>query len=240
MSLRMRFLLSFALVIAVLLLGISLSMRSSAQAEVHAYLFRGGLMGMEDLVSDLEAYYREHGTWEGADVLLENQNVQTPVGQGQGHQGLSGNQTGGSRGLSVVQIDGIIAAGAGKIEQLSLTTDELESAIPLTNNKQTVGYLYSQTGFYLPDQSLEEDILARLDTALRSAALISGAVALALALLLAYFLSRPIRLLTGAAVNMAKGDLSQRVETKGPQELASLGKAFNHMAASLEQTEATR
>lgn len=240
MSLRMRFLLSFALVIAVLLLGISLSMRSSAQAEVHAYLFRGGLMGMEDLVSDLEAYYREHGTWEGADVLLENQNVQTPVGQGQGHQGLSSNQTGGSRGLSVVQIDGIIAAGAGKIEQLSLTTDELENAIPLTNNKQTVGYLYSQTGFYLPDQSLEEDILARLDTALRSAALISGAVALALALLLAYFLSRPIRLLTGAAVNMAKGDLSQRVETKGPQELASLGKAFNHMAASLEQTEATR
>lgn len=240
MSLRMRFLLSFALVIAVLLLGISLSMRSSAQAEVHAYLFRGGLMGMEDLVSDLEAYYREHGTWEGADVLLENQNVQTPVGQGQGHQGLSSNQTGGSRGLSVVQIDGIIAAGAGKIEQLSLTTDELENAIPLTNNKQTIGYLYSQTGFYLPDQSLEEDILARLDTALRSAALISGAVALALALLLAYFLSRPIRLLTGAAVNMAKGDLSQRVETKGPQELASLGKAFNHMAASLEQTEATR
>jgi len=56
MSLRFRFLLSFALVIAVLLLGISLFMRSNAQTEVHAYLFRGGLVGIEDLVTDLEAY----------------------------------------------------------------------------------------------------------------------------------------------------------------------------------------
>jgi signal transduction histidine kinase len=240
MSLRFRFLLSFALVIAVLLLGISLFMRSNAQTEVHAYLFRGGLVGIEDLVTDLEIYYQEHGTWEGADILLENQNVQIPAGQGQGRQGQGNTQTGGSRGLSVAQMDGAIVLGAGKTESLILTSLDLEDAIPLVNNKQTIGYLYSQTGFYMPDQSLEEDILARLDSALRSAALISGSVALILAMLLAYFLSRPLQQLTVAAVNMAEGDLSQRVETKGPQELSSLGKAFNQMASSLEQTETSR
>ena len=113
MSLRLRFFLSFVLVIAVLLLGISLFMRATAQTEVHAYLFRGGLVGVEDLVSDLEAYYAQYHTWDGVDTLLENQFVQVPVGQGQGRQG-QGNTPGGSRGLSVVQQDGTIAAGAGK------------------------------------------------------------------------------------------------------------------------------
>ena len=240
MSLRFRFLLSFALVIAVLLLGISLFMRSNAQSEVHAYLFRGGLVGIEDLVTDLETYYQEHGTLEGAEILLENQNVQIPVGQGLGRQGQGNNPTGGSRGLSVAQTNGEIVLGAGVIEKLTLSTDELENAIRLVNNKQTVGYLYSQTGFYMPDKSLEEEILTRLDVALRNAALISGSLAFILSLLLAYFLSRPPRQLTAAAVNMAQGDLSQRVATKGPQEITSLGKAFNHMAASLEQAESTR
>lgn len=240
MSLRIRFLLAFALVIAVLLLGISLSMRSNAQTEVHAYLFRGGLIGIEDLVKELEAYYQAEGTWQGAESLLENQSAQIPAGQGPGRQGQGNSQTGGTRGLSVVQTDGKIVLGAGQLEQLTLTPAELENAIPLVNNKQTIGYLYSQTGFYMPDQSLEKEILTRLDSALRSSALISGSVALILAFLLAYLLSRPLQQLTVAATSMAEGDLSQRVETKGPQELASLGKAFNRMASSLEQTEVTR
>jgi signal transduction histidine kinase len=246
MSLRVRFLLSFALVIAVLLLGVSLFMRSSTQAEVHAYLFRGGLVGVEDLVTDLEDFYQANGTWQGAETLLESQTPQTPVGtqagqgQGPGRQGQGSNQAGGTRGLSVALPDGTIAAGAGLGEQLTLNAADLANAIPLEVNNQTVGYLYSHTGFYMPDQGFEQDLLARLDSALRNAALISGAVALALALLLAYFLSRPIRQLTGAAARMAEGDLSQRVETKGPQELASLGQAFNHMASSLEQAESSR
>jgi signal transduction histidine kinase len=240
MSLRLRFLLSFALVIAVLLLGISLSMRSNAQTEVHAYLFRGGLVGVEDLVTDLETYYEEIGSWNGGEFLLENQIVQAPIGQGQGHQGQGSNQAGGTRGLSVAKVDGVVVLGAGINEQLVLTPTQIETAIPLVNNKETIGYLYSQTGFFMPDQSLEEEILARLDSALRNAALISGSVAFLLALLLAYFLSRPLRQLTEAAVSMAKGDLSQRVESRGPQEIASLGKAFNHMATSLEQAEDTR
>ncbi len=240
MSLRLRFLLSFSLVIAVLLFGISVSMRSNAQTEVHAYLFRGGLIGVEDLVNDLEAYYQAEGTWLGAETLLENQNAQLPVGQGPGRQGQSNNSTGGSRGLSVAEPDGNIVLGAGQFDQLILTSTELENAIPLVINKQKVGYLYSQTGFYMPDQSLEKDILARLDSALRSSALISGSVALILAFLLAYLLSRPLQQLTVAATSMAAGDLSQRVETNGPKELASLGKAFNQMAVSIEQTEATR
>ena len=116
----------------------------------------------------------------------------------------------------------------------------MENAIPLIIDNQTVGYLYSQTGFYMPDQSMEEEILTRLDSALRNAALVSGAVALTMSFLLAFFLSRPIHNLTIAAERMAEGDLSQRVETRGPQELASLGNTFNHMAASLEQAESAR
>ncbi|WP_415713660.1 sensor histidine kinase [Maridesulfovibrio sp.] len=46
---------------------------------------------------------------------------------------------------------------------------------------------------------------------------------------------RPLRELTNSAAKMGKGDLNQRVEIKGKDELAELGKAFNHMAEGLEK-----
>ncbi|WP_319764709.1 HAMP domain-containing sensor histidine kinase [Maridesulfovibrio sp.] len=46
---------------------------------------------------------------------------------------------------------------------------------------------------------------------------------------------RPLKKLTASASRMGKGDLKQRVEIKGKDEVAELGKAFNHMAEGLEK-----
>ena len=60
------------------------------------------------------------------------------------------------------------------------------------------------------------------------------------AILLARYLSRPIRTLETAAEGLAAGDLDHRVEPAGPAEVAALGDAFNRMADSLQEAEVLR
>ena len=66
-----------------------------------------------------------------------------------------------------------------------------------------------------------------------------GAVALVLALVGGLFLTRsitePVMLLRDAATAVGRGELSQRSKVAGRDELAELGRAFDGMAASLEQ-----
>ena len=72
------------------------------------------------------------------------------------------------------------------------------------------------------------------------AALITALVGLGMAIILGYFLYRPIRALEKAATGLAKGDLTQRVCETGPAETANLGKAFNSMAEELEKADQNR
>lgn len=55
------------------------------------------------------------------------------------------------------------------------------------------------------------------------------------ALVIAHFVTRPIRDLALASTKIAEGDLSQRVTTWGEDELAHLGRTFNQMASSIEK-----
>lgn len=74
--------------------------------------------------------------------------------------------------------------------------------------------------------------------------LLAVAVAGAVALLLAWFLSRrilgPVEALTRAAGNMEKGDLAQRVDVRSRDEIGQLAHAFNAMADGLTRMEQLR
>jgi signal transduction histidine kinase len=71
-----------------------------------------------------------------------------------------------------------------------------------------------------------------------------GLVAIVIALLLTFFLSRrilsPVKALTSAARRFGKGDFSRRVDHKAKGELGELAHSFNTMAADLEHTEQLR
>lgn len=73
---------------------------------------------------------------------------------------------------------------------------------------------------------------------------IAGGLAVLVAVLLGFFLSRritsPLNRLSLAANRVASGDFSQRVEVRSKDELASLAVAFNTMAESLAKTEEQR
>lgn len=84
----------------------------------------------------------------------------------------------------------------------------------------------------------------RLSESINRFLLLGGAVAIVIALILTFILSRrmssPIDVLAKAARRLGGGDLSQRVQFRGKGEVQELAQAFNSMAADLEYAEQLR
>ena len=85
-----------------------------------------------------------------------------------------------------------------------------------------------------------QTLLQRLDTAAILSAAFVSILSIGLAFLLARTMIKPIKELTGAARKLAAGDLSQRVNIRGSDEIAILSVSFNHMAESLQLSEQRR
>ena len=69
---------------------------------------------------------------------------------------------------------------------------------------------------------------------------IAVAIAMGLAVVLAYNFIRPLRALSAGANEIAAGNLSHRVEVKSRDETGKLAESFNLMAVSLEKSEDAR
>lgn len=225
---RLKLTISFLLVALVAIGSVVILAHQRTADEVRAYMFRGGALGLEPLVDDLEAYYARNHTWERAEMLLAQTHM--PGGQHRGPGAMNG-----SNGkLRLADAKGnLIADEEGPLTG-RLTSQELEAAIPLKAGKDTVGYLLPPLPLHFTagDENL---LLQRLNKAASTAALIATALALLLAFLLSSRLLRPVQALTQAARRMAEGDLGQRVSIQGNDELALLARTFNHMAASLQE-----
>lgn len=86
----------------------------------------------------------------------------------------------------------------------------------------------------------EQTFLAAVDRGILTGILLAIGLAAAAALVVAYYLTRPLERLTVAAQTLAEGDLTHRVDVGGPQEVRRLGEAFNDMADSLVESEELR
>ncbi|MBN1372158.1 MAG: HAMP domain-containing protein [Anaerolineaceae bacterium] len=228
MTLRMRLLLSFVLVAAVTALSVVIIGGQTSASEVRSFMLRGSMVGVDELANSLEAYYQENGSWEGAQSLLRSSG-----GHGAGNGGgMMGNQR-----LRVADSSGAVALDSRGSAEGSLTQAEKGDSVRLQDKDgRLIGYLSVDGG----SGSTSSLLIQRLTRASLLAAAVGGGVAVLLALLLSFQLLRPVGQLTRAAARMAGGDLSQRVEVKGKDELATLGRSFNVMAESLQQAEQNR
>ena len=92
------------------------------------------------------------------------------------------------------------------------------------------------------------DVMRHLDDAFRQALALSLAFAIAAAAATAAVVSwlvstrivRPVRSMAGVARRISRGDYEARVTATGGDELTTLGRAFNEMAASLASAEERR
>ena len=239
---RTRIFLAFALIVLVSVASFVLIARWSTAGEVRRFMFRGGMNGIERVATTLEDYYRARDSWDGVAELF-NTSIHG-AGRGPGGPGGPGMMAGVMNQrllLSGPSGDVIVDTGSnsGSPAISHLSQSDLEGAIPLNVNGKTVGFLLAE-GTARFNTLDEITLLSRLNHVALIAGLIAGGFALLLALLLAYRLIRPVQALTNAATRLARGDLSQRVAVQGGDELATLGQAFNRMAASLEQSEKSR
>jgi signal transduction histidine kinase len=230
---RWRLLGSFTLIILIALGTVALVTRYTTEQEVQTFLRHGGQAGLENLSNLLEDYYTEQGSWENV-----NTTFRTGFGRGQGQRS----------GANASSIDYILADTTGNIvispveDQVGdrLSTGVLAQSIPLEVSGTVVGYLLPEGGIPELPENFEQLLIDRVNQATLLAALVSGGIAILLALLLATLILKPVRGLTRAANKMAEGDLSQRVRVQGSGEMAKLGETFNQMAGSLQQAEARR
>jgi len=233
MSMRWRILGAFGLIIIIALGTVALVSRVTTQQEVQSFLGHGGQAGLENLADSLESYYKVNDSWVGVESLFR----ESP-GRGQGPRS-GANAFSGDHVL--VDIEGIVIYSPSKDEiGTKLDDDTLTRAILLSVSDRKVGYLLPEDG--IPDlpENFEELLISRVNQASLLAALISGGVAVLLALILAALILKPVRSLSTAAAKMSQGDLSQRVLIHGKGELSALGETFNHMAESLQESEIQR
>lgn len=239
---RYRLILSYLVVITIALLAVVFFAQQGVNQQVTEFLGRGGYMGANQLVTNLETYYAENASWEGVESILENSG---PGGQGAMGQGKGNSQTNSGRGFSItttlVDADGMVVYSGihEKGEQIDLTTLEAEIAISVDNEVQ--GYLYFGGGMNaIPNPEFDTALLEIIQAASINAAWVSAVIALVLGLVLAALLTRPLQKLTAAASRLAEGRLDTRVSVESPVEMATLGNAFNQMAQSLEDAQASR
>jgi len=119
-------------------------------------------------------------------------------------------------------------------------TNSSVTRLPLTDEQKPLGEVYIS-----PDLAAEPYVtFLRLSTSINRFLLLGGSLAIAIALLLTFVLSRritsPIGILAKAARQLGRGDLSQRVQFQGEGEVAALAQAFNSMAADLAHAEQLR
>jgi signal transduction histidine kinase len=226
---RLKLFLSFTLIVLVSVSLVAVIARRGAVNEVRTFIFRGGMYGFSDLVAGLENYYSSNGSWQGVQSIFR-----APRGGAGGFGALVNQQ------LELADSSGLVVASTqSALVGTQLTTSQLANAIRLDVNAKTVGYLIIEGGLGLGLGS-EQQVLNRLNRGVLLAGLISGALGLVISLALAYTLLRPVRALTIASRKLAEGDLSQRVDVHGKDELATLGHTFNLMADSLQQAEESR
>ncbi len=132
-----------------------------------------------------------------------------------------------------VEVQGVLQSGQGQSirESTTLGYSMLYVAVPLVYGDQMVGVARLATPL--------SDLSAAVGHIQRTVAL-AGTLVAALVVILGVYLSRsitaPVAELKAMANHMAAGDLRQRVDLAGRDELGSLAQSFNQMAGRLRAT----
>ena len=244
-SLRFRLLAAFALVILVTVGAIYLFVSQTTGVEFRHYGERSEQAHFGRVAFELHRYYREHGDWEGIQPYVE--------------------QWGNLYGRRIILTDsgGVVVADSDRelLGQQYQTDTPGMALVPPRNQGWLPGKEYrpdtpgisllppwegSSVGtFYIsPGPSAVFPSPLGLSQTISRFLLWGALLAIAVALLVTYFLSRrisaPVKALTLAARRLGQGDLSQRVQSEDKSELGELAQAFNTMAENLERSEQLR
>ena len=136
-----------------------------------------------------------------------------------------------------IAVEGNRGSGANDVTGISLRFNL--RGLPVHTAAGTNALLYV---FPFPEGDVPAGtaFLGSVDRSLLLATSLIAAIALLATWLLTRRITGPLEELRGAALALSRGDLSRRVENRGSDEIAELGRSFNTMAAELENQQALR
>jgi len=229
------------LVVAWLAIGaVALIVNTTTEHSFRQYLNQRDSSFFDDeAIARLEAYYTDNGSWEGVEALLPG----PKGGSGETGQGQGRGRGGGGAGAQVLLADasGLVVAATDP-DRIGETLDEdtLGRAITLSAEGELAGWLVQDTPGAQALGEAERAFLDETTRALVLAALGASLLAIVVGGLLSWQLARPMRELTHATHDLAKGNLGRQVRTGGTAELTELAQAFNRMSRDLAEGERTR
>jgi signal transduction histidine kinase len=221
-SLWFRLSITFAVIIGVTVGAIYFFVSQRIAVETENYEQKSAEYRDDQIRDSLYAYYRQYFSWEGVQSVVE------------GASHVSGTH------IILVGVNGTVLADSQKKLLGKNYTSSSGSPIELSLFTLPLGKVYITT-----DPGAEPYVaFRRLSASISRSLLLGGSVAIVIAFVLTFILSRrissPIGVLANAARRLGRGDLSQRVQFKGKGEVATLAQAFNSMAADLEHAEQLR
>jgi signal transduction histidine kinase len=227
-SLQFRLLLAFTLVVVVTIGVTFFSIYQTTRSEISRFEERVEDMRLGRIEGELSRYYYQQGSWEGIQPFVE--------------------QWGNIHGQRIILTDNqgtVIADSQGELLGELYQADAPGRVVSFLWGGDAIGTLYTspetspRAGLAPPPPSAPVLYLA-----IGRFFIWGGLVAVAVAVVLAFFLSRrtlaPVKALTSAAERLGRGDFSQRVQIKDKGELGELAQTFNSMAGDLERAEKLR
>ena len=222
-SITLRLVLAFIAISLLSTLLVVLFTRWRSREEFRTFLIDQNRPSIVVAFSD---YYQQHGSWDGiANTKVFSQEAPPPPPQSQ-----SGPFT-----LIDSSTNRVVFAGEGYQLGGVVPASNMPNGIPIQSGDKTVGILLINRPVYrigAPGSAF----LDRVNLQILIGALAAIAMALLLAIFLSRTLTRPIRELTIATQDVATGNQARQVPVRSHDELGQLASSFNRMSADLARS----
>jgi two-component system sensor histidine kinase BaeS len=240
-SLTTRLILAFLLVALTATILVAVLIRQFNATQLNRLLID---QERSQLLEELQNYYLVTGSWDGLDSYLRSQRI-IEQAEFQGHppQGSADFHPPNRDRLSLFIIldqNGEVLVPTPFYRQgETIAQNVIAKGQPVMVNGTQVGTILTQNT--PPGLNVEEQAyLLRTNRALVVAATGAVIIALLVGVLLARTLTRPLRGLTKAALEISSGNLEQQVNIHSHDELGELAEAFNQMSRDLARSNQLR
>jgi two-component system sensor histidine kinase BaeS len=182
------------------------------------------------LLDGLDAYYTEHGNWEGVAAMVAKTEPLNFY----------------ARSVALVDSNyAVVLPNFGYNAGQTVPRAALDNSTPVTVNDQTVGYLIlspPKPDATAPPRPLPPEATFRrgVNLAIATSAGIAALFALLLGGILARTLTRPIRELIAATQTTGRGSFDHRVTVRSRDEIGQLAMSFNQMSDDLAHASQLR
>jgi signal transduction histidine kinase len=197
------------------------------------------------LLSTLIRYYQLFGTWQNVESVFRSgaQNPLIPTGEENTNRLFEGRWEARRDLFIIADQNGVIVFGGENLKKRisQLSNNVLRSGIPITVGEKTVGWLiFSPAVERWIGGTPEGDFLIGVQRAIWISAILACGIALLLGSFLAHTMTRSLRELTEATIEIARGKLGMQVKVRSNDELGELAVSFNRMSTDLARATQAR